>query len=114
MGKERRDYPELCRQILNALDRPKTIGELSADVSCGWQTAERALEFLDELGLAKRIVDKPRRIYDRRYTVPVDDGFIKELTLITRKKGTRYHSIEDCVSEALHDFIRSEKQVKRY
>lgn len=114
MGKERRDYPELCTAALRSLERPKTAGEVAKDLDAGWQTAEKALRFLEGLGLVRAIVTKPRRIYARNPMLAVSDEFIKDLTLITKKKGSRYHSVEDCLSKALQDFIHHEKEIKRY
>jgi hypothetical protein len=114
MGKERRDYPELCRAVLKALKRPKTIGEVADDVDAGWKTAERALEFLDSVGAVEKIVSKPRRIYKKSPLFPIPERFIKELTLIINQKGSRYHSMDDCLDDALRDFIHREKRIKRY
>jgi hypothetical protein len=114
MGRERRDYPELCMAVLGALERPKTIGELAGDVSAGWATTERALTLLESLGAVKKIVSRPRRIYSRVLTLPIDDGFINALTLITEKKGSRFRSLQDCLDQALRDFIATEVGIKRY
>ena len=114
MGRERRDYPELCMAVLEVLDRPKTIGELARDVNAGWATVERALELFEKLGVAKKIVSRPRRIYSRVSTVPIDDGFINALTLITKKNGSRFRSLQDCLDQALRDFIATEGGIKRY
>ena len=114
MGKERRDYPELCKAILKELNRPKTIGEISDDVDAGWKTAERALEFLESVGVLEKIVSKPRRIYKKSPVFPIPERFIKELALIINAKGSRYHSVDDCLDDALRDFIHREKKIRRY
>ncbi len=114
MGKERRDYSEICRAALRSLDRPKTINEVASDLDAGWETIERSLEFLESIGLVEKIVSRPRRIYRRRYLVPVPDEFIKELYLIIKRKGSRHHTLEDCLDDALRDFIHREKSIKRY
>ncbi len=114
MGKERRDYPELCSEALVALSRPKTVGEVSNNLDAGWQTVDKCLKFLEEIGYARVIVEEPRRIYAKNNVLRVSDEFINELTLITKKKGTRYHTINDCLSEALREFIQKEKLIKRY
>jgi hypothetical protein len=114
MGKERRDYPELCTAAIKALDRPKTVGEIAGDLDAGWQTADKCLRFLERIGHVHAIVTKPRRIYAKSNMMRVDNEFIKELTLITKRKGTRYHTVEECLDEAIRDFIRREKHIKRY
>jgi len=114
MGKKRRDYPEICRAALKSLDRPKTINEVASDLVAGWETVERCLEFLDSIGLAEKIVSRPRRVYKKTCVLPVQDEFIKELHLIIKRKGSRYHSINGCLDDALRDFIHREKSIKRY
>jgi hypothetical protein len=113
MGKQRRDYPEICRAVLKALDKPKTVNEVALKVKAGWITVVTALRFLESIGYAEKIVEKPL-IYKRRGMVPLDDEFINELGLIIKAKGSRHASLEDCLGEALRDFIRKEKSIKRY
>jgi hypothetical protein len=114
MGKERRDYPEICNAVLKALDRPKTVNEVAGDIDAGWETVERALDFLESICYVESIVDKPRKIYKKRCLFPLPERFIKELCLIINKKGSRYHSIDDCLDDALREFIHREKRIKRY
>lgn len=113
MGKERRDSLEICVAVLKALDKPKTVNEVAAQVHAGWITVEKALRFLDSAGLAKRIVEKPL-IYKRNTVLPLSDEFINELQEIIRREGSRHHSLEDCLDDALRDFIRKEKSILRY
>jgi hypothetical protein len=113
MGKERRDYPEICRAVLKALDKPKTVNEVALKVKAGWITVVTALRFLESIGYAEKIVDKPL-IYKRRQMLAVQDEFIKDMSLIIKRRGSRHSSLEDCLGEALRDFIRKEKGIKRY
>ena len=115
MGKERRDYPELCSAVIKSLsERPKTINEVADDLNAGWETAERALEFLESINYIELVVDKPRRVYKSKCLFPITERFFKELSLIINRKGSRYHSIDDCLDDALRDFIHREKRIKRY
>jgi hypothetical protein len=113
MGKERRDYPVICKAVLKALDKPKTVNEVALKVKAGWITVVTALHFLESLGYAEKIVDKPL-IYKRKTMMSLDDGFINDLSLIIKAKGSRYRSLRECVDDALRDFIRKEKEIKRY
>lgn len=113
MGKERRDYPEICVAVLKALDKPKTVNEVALKVKAGWITIASSLKFLESIGQVEKIVEKPL-IYKRKHLTPVSDEFIKELNLIIKRKGSRHSSLEECLDDALRDFIRKEKEIKRY
>ncbi len=113
MGKERRDYPEICAAVLKSLDKPKTINEVALKVKAGWITVVTSLRFLETLGHVEKIVDKPL-IYKRKRMLAVPDEFIKEMGVIIKRKGSRHNSLEECLDEALRDFIRKEKEIKRY
>lgn len=114
MGKERRPFAELCMRTLKALNRPKNINEVAQDIKAGWTTCESCLEFLEKLGHVEKVVSRPMRIYKRAHVVRVPDRFINELQLITERKGTRHHTLEECLHDALREFIHQEKNIKRY
>jgi predicted transcriptional regulator len=113
MGKERRDYPAIAKAVLKELSEPTTVNEIAARVGAGWTTVDRSLRFLASLGYVEKIVARPR-IYKRRQQIGLSDDFINDLAIIIRQKGSRYHNIKDCVDEAIRDFIRKEKEIKRY
>jgi len=114
MGKERRDYPEICAAALKTLDSgPKTVNEVASTLEAGWVTVDRALAFLESLGHVEKVVKRPK-VYRRTRVMPVSDGFINDLSIIIKSKGSRYHSLQECLDEALRDFIRRERSIKRY
>ncbi len=113
MGRERRDYPEICSAVLKQLDKPKTVNEIAAKLDAGWTTVEKALRFLESLGYVEKIVARPL-IYKRKKLIPLNDDFINELSVIIKAKGSRYRNLEECVADALRDFIRKEKEIRRY
>lgn len=113
MAKERRDYPEICSLILKNLKEAKTVNELAAQVKAGWTTVDKALTFLESLGYVEKVVKRPK-VYKKKHQIGLSDEFFNELALIIRRKGSRYHSVKDCVDDALRDFIRREKGIKRY
>ncbi len=114
MGRERRDFADICMKVAEALDRPKTVNEVAEGAKAGWRTAERCLELLVRLGEAEVVVSRPRKIYKRRRLAEIPDRFIKELRLIIGKKGSRHRDVADCLEDALKEFIDREKGVKRY
>jgi predicted transcriptional regulator len=114
MGKERRDYAELCREALKSLDGPKTVNEVAEELEAGWVTAERCLDFLESIGILEVIKSGRMKIYRKKYLEPIPGEFIKDLTLIINRKGTRHRSISACLDDALRDFIHKEMRIKRY
>ncbi len=114
MGKARRDSLEICKAILSSLSTPKTINEVAGSIGAGWGTTKRCLDFLEQIGYITMLVGPPRPVYKRSSIIKIPEQFINDLRIIIKKKGSRHYSLEDCVNDALWDFIHKEKHIRRY
>jgi|GEM_PF-1652834 len=115
MGKERREYAQIVEAVLDSLEeRQKSVNEIAVELKTGWDTVERCLSMLEKLHYTEKIIDEPVTIYKRNHVINISDKLKENLDRIISRKGARYLSIEEAVEEALEEFIRRERSIKRY
>lgn len=57
----KRTFKDLREDILNVLDKPKSITQIAIDAKTTWKTAQRHLVWLDKMEEKVKVVSKSKR-----------------------------------------------------